>query len=124
MTCRLEPAAPRPPRAPLPLPDPLAWIAEAFTALQRAGLERPHRVRVGRQGREVELDGRRLVNFGSNDYLGYCGDVRLAKAAAKAACAEGFGAGASPLSPACSTCPRPSPFPAGFPPTPPRSRPW
>jgi 8-amino-7-oxononanoate synthase len=97
MTCRLEPAAPRPPRAPLPLPDPLAWIAEAFTALQRAGLERPHRVRVGRQGREVELDGRRLVNFGSNDYLGYCGDVRLAKAAAKAACAEGFGAGASPL---------------------------
>jgi 8-amino-7-oxononanoate synthase len=45
----------------------------------------------------VELDGRRLVNFGSNDYLGYCGDVRLTKAASKAACAEGFGAGASPL---------------------------
>ncbi len=43
------------------------------------------------------LDGRELVNFGSNDYLGYAGDVRLTKAASKAACAEGFGAGASPL---------------------------
>lgn len=43
------------------------------------------------------LDGRTLVNFGSNDYLGYAGDVRLIKAASKAACSEGFGAGASPL---------------------------
>ena len=43
------------------------------------------------------LDGRTLLNFGSNDYLGYAGDVRLTKAASKAACAEGFGAGASPL---------------------------
>jgi 8-amino-7-oxononanoate synthase len=54
-------------------------------------------VRSGRQGREVEIDGRRLVNFGSNDYLGLAGDVRLTKAASRAACAEGFGAGASPL---------------------------
>ena len=43
------------------------------------------------------LDGRPLVNVGANDYLGYAGDVRLAKAAAKASCADGFGAGASPL---------------------------
>jgi 8-amino-7-oxononanoate synthase len=80
-----------------PLPEPLAWIGDAFAAIRDAGLERPQRVRSGRQGREVDLDGRRLVNFGSNDYLGYAGDVRLTKAAAKAACAEGFGAGASPL---------------------------
>ena len=39
----------------------------------------------------------RSVNFGSNDYLGYAGDVRLTRAASRAACAEGFGAGASPL---------------------------
>ena len=97
MTCRLEPPAPAPSGSAPPLPEPLAWIADAFAAVRQAGLERPHRVRVGRQGREVEIDGRRLVNFGSNDYLGYCGDVRLAKAAAKAACAEGLGAGASPL---------------------------
>lgn len=43
------------------------------------------------------LDGRELLNCGSNDYLGYAGDVRLTKSASKASCAEGFGAGASPL---------------------------
>ena len=66
-------------------------------SMRAAGLERPRRVRSGRQGATVELDGRTLLNFGSNDYLGYAGDVRLTKAASKAACAEGFGAGASPL---------------------------
>jgi 8-amino-7-oxononanoate synthase len=66
-------------------------------AMRAAGLERPRRVRSGRQGATVELDGRTLLNFGSNDYLGYAGDVRLTKAASKGACAEGFGAGASPL---------------------------
>jgi len=98
MTCRIEPARrPLTPGTPMPLPEPLAWIAAELDALAAAGLERPHRVRSGRQGAEVELDGVRLVNFGSNDYLGYAGDVRLTKAASKGACAEGFGAGASPL---------------------------
>jgi len=72
-------------------------MEDDLTALRAAGLERPHRVRSGRQGREVDLDGQTLLNFGSNDYLGLAGDVRLTKAASKAACAEGFGAGASPL---------------------------
>lgn len=80
-----------------PLPAPLGWIAAAWEDVRARGLERPLRLRTGRQGRAVVLDDRPLVNFGSNDYLGYAGDVRLAKAAAKAACAEGFGAGASPL---------------------------
>jgi len=99
MTCRLDAAViPRQPlRAAAPLPKPLDWIADDLAALRAAGLERPHRVRSGRQGREVDLDGQTLLNFGSNDYLGYAGDVRLTKAASKAACAEGFGAGASPL---------------------------
>jgi 8-amino-7-oxononanoate synthase len=97
MPCRLEPPASAPPHPTVPLPGPLAWVAESCEALRRAGLERPHRVRSGRQGREVVLAGRPLLNFGSNDYLGYAGDVRLTQAASKAACAEGFGAGASPL---------------------------
>ncbi|MFN9368522.1 MAG: aminotransferase class I/II-fold pyridoxal phosphate-dependent enzyme [Planctomycetia bacterium] len=98
-TCRRdEPAIPAGPGpAAGPLPDALNWIAGEIDALRAAGLERPHRVRSGRQGRMVTLDGRTLLNFGSNDYLGYAADVRLAKAAAKASCAEGFGAGASPL---------------------------
>jgi 8-amino-7-oxononanoate synthase len=97
MPCRIEPAAPSPPRVAQPLPAALGWIAGEIDRIAAAGLERPHRVRTGRQGATVELDGRRLVNVGSNDYLGYAGDARLTKAAAKAACAEGFGAGASPL---------------------------
>ncbi len=97
MPCRIEPATPAPPSAAPPLPAALDWVAEALDRLVAAGLERPHRIRDGRQGATVDLDGRRLINVGSNDYLGYAGDVRLTKAASKAACAEGFGAGASPL---------------------------
>ena len=97
MPCRIEPATPAPSSAATPLPAALDWIAEALDQLAAAGLERPQRTRDGRQGATVDLDGRRLVNVGSNDYLGYAGDVRLTKAASKAACAEGFGAGASPL---------------------------
>jgi 8-amino-7-oxononanoate synthase len=96
MPCRIEPAAPRP-HAAAPLPAALGWIDEDLADLAAGDLIRPHRVRSGRQGAKVVLDGRELVNFGSNDYLGYAGDVRLTKAASKAACAEGFGAGASPL---------------------------
>jgi 8-amino-7-oxononanoate synthase len=102
MTCRLDAAVipPQPSQSPsdaASLPAALVWIADDLDALRAAGLERPHRVRSGRQGREVDLDGQTLLNFGSNDYLGLAGDVRLTKAASKAACAEGFGAGASPL---------------------------
>jgi len=97
MTCRPPFRAPPSPTTATALPEALGWIDEGLEAIRRDGLERPRRVRTGRQGRRVELDGRSLVNFGSNDYLGYAGDVRLTKAASRAACAEGFGAGASPL---------------------------
>ena len=97
MPCRIEPAAPRPLDASPPLPEPLGWIEDDLAALAAGDLLRPRRVRTGRQGATVVLDGKQLINFGSNDYLGYSGDVRLTKAASKAACAEGFGAGASPL---------------------------
>jgi len=96
-TCRHDDAGAAAAPAAGPLPDALGWIAGEIDALREAGLERPQRVRSGRQGRTVALDGRTLLNFGSNDYLGYAGDVRLTKAASKASCAEGFGAGASPL---------------------------
>ena len=98
MTCRPPfTVPPRSPAAAAALPEALAWVDESLEILRRDGLERPRRVRTGRQGRVVELDGRVLLNFGSNDYLGLAGDVRLTKAASRAACAEGFGSGASPL---------------------------
>jgi len=97
MPCRLDVPATTTRSAPAPLPEALAWIDAELHHLAAADLLRPRRSRVGRQGREVELDGRSLVNFGSNDYLGYASDVRLVKALSKGACAEGLGAGASPL---------------------------
>ncbi|MDX1682304.1 MAG: 8-amino-7-oxononanoate synthase [Phycisphaeraceae bacterium] len=48
-------------------------------------------------GPYVERDGRRLVNFASNDYLALAGDPRLARAASEAARVYGTGAGASRL---------------------------
>ena len=97
MTCRPPFTAPPRPAVTAALPEALAWIEAGLEVLRREGLERPRRVRAGRQGRVVELDGRAMLNFGSNDYLGLAGDVRLTKAASRAACAEGFGSGASPL---------------------------
>ena len=96
MPCRLDPP-PCPSQPSTPLPAALSWIDGALERLDADGLRRQIRIRSGRQGREVELDGRRLLNFGSNDYLGLAGDVRLTRACSKGSCAEGFGAGASPL---------------------------
>ncbi len=76
--------------------DPLAWIETELAGLEDSALRRRRRIRQGPVGPVVVLDGRQVVNFGSNDYLGLATDERL-KAAAAAALQEGWGAGASPL---------------------------
>ncbi len=82
--------------------DPLAWIDDKLGVLEARGLRRWPMVRESGQGAEIDVDGQRLVNFGSNDYLNLAGDERLA-AAVRGALEERDGgarfggAGASPL---------------------------
>lgn len=78
-------------------PDPLAWIDNKLRTLDARGLRRRPSVRESSQGAEIVVDGRRLVNFGSNDYLNLAADPRLAAAARAVLDKGGWGAGASPL---------------------------
>lgn len=53
---------------------------------------------VDRESSQLQLrDGRQLINFGTNDYLGLRRDPRLAQAVLASLASTGVGAGASPL---------------------------
>jgi len=75
----------------------LHWIDEELQRLATQGLLRSRRIRTGPQGTVCNIDGKPVINFGSNDYLGLAGDPRLAAAARAALRREGTGSGASPL---------------------------
>jgi len=75
-------------------------IAELDGALeQRAvkGLRRERRIVDSAQGVRLRVDGRDVLHFGSNDYLGLAGDPRVVAAAQAGAARYGAGAGASHL---------------------------
>ena len=72
-------------------------FAEDLEALRARSLDRHLREITGAQGSEIEIDGRRLINFSSNDYLGLANDPRLREAATAAIDEFGVGAGASRL---------------------------
>ncbi len=76
---------------------PLAWIDDELAALRGEDLLRELPAPLGRQGAVVACDGRRLVNFASNDYLGLAADERVIAAAIEACRTSGAGRGASPL---------------------------
>src|SRR5687768_12012834 len=80
------------------MPAPLDWLDDALTDLDHRGLRRSLVERTGPQrGDRIEIAGKSLINFGSNDYLGLAADPRLAAAAKQAIDEVGWGAGASPL---------------------------
>lgn len=70
---------------------------QELAALEAAGRRRIPRVLDGAQGARAIVDGREVVNFASNDYLGLAGDPRLVRAAQEALEVDGVGAGASRL---------------------------
>ena len=65
--------------------------------LRTRNLYRRRRTLDSPQGREVVVEGRRLLNFCSNDYLGLAGDPRVRAAFTAAIARWGTGAGASHL---------------------------
>ena len=77
--------------------DPLETILAELRALDDAGLRRHMRAVDGPQAAEIGVDGRRAINFSSNNYLGLADSPLLIDAARRAMETGGFGAGASRL---------------------------
>jgi 8-amino-7-oxononanoate synthase len=72
-------------------------LKNSLAKLRQRDMYRRRRVVTSAQGRMLNVDGRDLLNFCSNDYLGLAGDPRI-RAAFKAGVDEwGVGAGASHL---------------------------
>lgn len=69
----------------------------ALAALERRQLYRRRRTVDSPVGREIVVDGRRLLNFCSNDYLGLAADPRVHEAFVAGVDRWGAGAGASHL---------------------------
>jgi glycine C-acetyltransferase len=74
--------------------DPLAFLADEVAELHAQHLYRSLRVMSSAQGPVCVVDGREVVSFSSNDYLGLTHHPRLREAAMKAVADYGAGAGA------------------------------
>jgi 8-amino-7-oxononanoate synthase len=72
-------------------------FAEQLQAFRARSLHRKLREIGSAQGSVVDLVGKRLINFSSNDYLGLANDQRLCDAATAAIAEFGVGAGSSRL---------------------------
>jgi 8-amino-7-oxononanoate synthase len=73
--------------------DPYAWIKPSLTTIHRADWYRFEQTISSPPGAVVQLEGRTVINFASNDYLGLAGDRRLIAAAIFAT--EKFGTGST-----------------------------
>jgi 8-amino-7-oxononanoate synthase len=72
-------------------------LTSRLAAIKARGLYRRRRVMARTQGAEIELAGRRLLNFSSNDYLGLAGHPEVVAAWQRGAALYGVGSGASHL---------------------------
>ncbi len=74
--------------------DKLSWIQEELDALKAQGLFTTIRTLSSPQGAWLEVDGRRVLNFCSNNYLGLANHSRLKESARRAIETHGVGPGA------------------------------
>ncbi len=72
-------------------------LSENLLRRQAEGLYRSRYVTEGAQGPELIVDGRRMLAFCSNDYLGLAADDRLAEAVRQGVARYGVGSGAAHL---------------------------
>ena len=73
--------------------DPYEWIEQSLATIHKADRYRSVQTIQDRPGAIIQMEGRSLINFASNDYLGLAGDERLIQAAV-AACQK-FGTGST-----------------------------
>lgn len=72
-------------------------VSQELEGLRSQGLYRVRRTLEGPQGVNVEVDGRPLINFSSNDYLGLASSPALREAMVEGVQRYGVGSGASHL---------------------------
>ena len=77
--------------------NPYSWLNKSLDTIHRAHWYRSVKAIASKPGAIVELSGKPVVNFASNDYLGLAGDERLIDAAVAATRAYGTGSTGSRL---------------------------
>lgn len=77
--------------------DPYSWIEKSLQTIHKAGWYRSLQTITKIPGNTVEIDGKTLINFASNDYLGLAGHPRLLEAAINATKEYGTGTTGSRL---------------------------
>jgi len=75
----------------------LARVDDVVSAAKSASLLRTLDSRMSAQGAEIEVEGRRVINFTSNDYLGMAAHPRVIKRVQSEVSRHGFGAGSAAL---------------------------
>lgn len=78
-------------------PSPYNWIDDSLAAIHRAYWYRSVKTITSQAGPVVTLDGKPILNFASNDYLGLASDDRLKQAAIEAITRYGTGSTGSRL---------------------------
>jgi 8-amino-7-oxononanoate synthase len=77
--------------------DPYQWLDRAMQTIHKAAWYRSVKPLESPPGPTIQMDGRSLINFASNDYLGLANDPRLKQAAITAIQAWGTGSTGSRL---------------------------